>query len=889
MTKGSDQSASDMAVRVAVVIPIFRHSVLLSEAIDSILDQDAPWGIRIVLVNDGCPHRETDQVCRTYARAYPEQIAYVPKKNGGLSDARNCGIGYALARWQELEAIYLLDADNRLRPPALRRAMTALDEHPDVDWVYPNIDMFGLRYAGDYGGPYSRLIHTVMNVCEAGSLVHRRVFDAGVVFDTSFKSGFEDWDFFLTAGDAGFTGMNLEEFGFQYRKRGESMLADSERDADAIRAEMRKKHKQLFSPKGLLALEQEEAPRFAIHLSDTDQVIWTVDPSSPNRKIYSFDEYSDLLFRSTTGNKRYFVPPLTVVTDSQLWKTLCDGGLVSGVLWALERQLDHACPVTVAHVMPGNPALPQRQDTLTMRVSRDPSAQPVTGGMAMLETQLVRKVLKDSSLSWISQLELPHCPISVARIEMTVPQALWNGAGAAPDRVACDLLALMARLRRNSLTLAAAHTWEWRTQDIGWRERTHKIPRQTCLSSAAYPRVADGGLHIGFLLPLVEFGGVERVALNVARALKRAGFHPHLFVLEQDTITYPAEWRETFDTVTFLADPEFATWGPTQAAYFGTDISDWSRWGNKGNATAMLAWLDGVVNFHGAAISGVMGQLKRLGVVTANSLHLSDHSVFARPVGNTYHALAFEHAYDMILPCSNMLGDWCHAMGMPAEKIIPIPNAPSFDLPATAGAPRTPHVPERALRALYIGRLDMQKGLDRLVPIVEGSQEADFDIKWRYIGGTVLGTGGAALPATITDSLEPPKTTPEAMTEALEWADVIVLPSYFEGLPLIVLEAMRAGAVPLATDVGAVSEAVVDGHNGILLSNAHCVTDAMHALDRLACDRDLLQRLSQQAIQDMQDRTWDGAAQPFIHRLKQLCALQGQSQPVPSTQSGTDP
>ncbi len=31
--------------------------------------------------------------------------------------------------------------------------------------------------------PYSQLIHTAMNICEAGSLVRRRVFESGVLFD----------------------------------------------------------------------------------------------------------------------------------------------------------------------------------------------------------------------------------------------------------------------------------------------------------------------------------------------------------------------------------------------------------------------------------------------------------------------------------------------------------------------------------------------------------------------------------------------------------------------------------------------------------------------------------------------------------------------------------
>ena len=49
--------------------------------------------------------------------------------------------------------------------------MAVLDSNPDTDWVYPNIDMFGLEWGSDYGGDYSLLLHTYLNVCEAGSLL----------------------------------------------------------------------------------------------------------------------------------------------------------------------------------------------------------------------------------------------------------------------------------------------------------------------------------------------------------------------------------------------------------------------------------------------------------------------------------------------------------------------------------------------------------------------------------------------------------------------------------------------------------------------------------------------------------------------------------------------
>jgi len=65
--------------------------------------------------------------------------------------------------------------------------------------------------------------------------------------------------------------------------------------------------------------------------------------------------------------------------------------------------------------------------------------------------------------------------------------------------------------------------------------------------------------------------------------------------------------------------------------------------------------------------------------------------------------------------------------------------------------------------------------------------------------------------------------------ELLANADVFVLPSKWEGLPLSILEAMRAGLPVIATDTGGVSEAVTDGVTGYLTSTG----DAAQLGDRI--------------------------------------------------------
>jgi len=54
--------------------------------------------------------------------------------------------------------------------------------------------------------------------------------------------------------------------------------------------------------------------------------------------------------------------------------------------------------------------------------------------------------------------------------------------------------------------------------------------------------------------------------------------------------------------------------------------------------------------------------------------------------------------------------------------------------------------------------------------------------------------------------------------DILAGAQIFVLSSLWEGFPISILEAMRAGLPVVATDVGGVSEAVIDGETGIVTS-----------------------------------------------------------------------
>jgi glycosyltransferase involved in cell wall biosynthesis len=84
-----------------------------------------------------------------------------------------------------------------------------------------------------------------------------------------------------------------------------------------------------------------------------------------------------------------------------------------------------------------------------------------------------------------------------------------------------------------------------------------------------------------------------------------------------------------------------------------------------------------------------------------------------------------------------------------------------------------------------------------------------------------------------------------AQDELWNRTDVYTLPSYNEGLPGSVLEAMSAGLPCVSTPVGGIPEAVLDNQTGYLV-DAGDVAGLEKALERLVADEDLRLRMGKE-------------------------------------------
>ncbi|HEX2535716.1 MAG TPA: glycosyltransferase family 4 protein, partial [Chitinophagaceae bacterium] len=90
--------------------------------------------------------------------------------------------------------------------------------------------------------------------------------------------------------------------------------------------------------------------------------------------------------------------------------------------------------------------------------------------------------------------------------------------------------------------------------------------------------------------------------------------------------------------------------------------------------------------------------------------------------------------------------------------------------------------------------------------------------------------------------------------DVLAAADLFVLPSLWEGLPIGLLEAMAMGKAVIATDVDGTREVVQDRENGLLIQTESLIPNLTSALVELSGDPDLRARFREAAIRTVNER-----------------------------------
>lgn len=147
------------------------------------------------------------------------------------------------------------------------------------------------------------------------------------------------------------------------------------------------------------------------------------------------------------------------------------------------------------------------------------------------------------------------------------------------------------------------------------------------------------------------------------------------------------------------------------------------------------------------------------------------------------------------------------------------------------------HWDKECLRVLFLGVLIKRKGVENLLEAIALLKKRGTISKTKFL---IAGTGEEeaflkkkAKDLGIENSVEfLGWTTGDEKEKLLKECQVLVLPSYNEGLPVAVLEAISYGLPVIATRVGDMETAVKDGYNG-LLTDPGDVEGLANAIERL--------------------------------------------------------
>ena len=238
------QSRHGDEAQIAVVIPLYNYAGTVLEALDSVIRQDLP-ALSVTVIVDASTDQggaEATRFLEQNAARFNQARIVRHRRNQGLSMSRNSGIA-----WSSEPYLFMLDADNRLRPPALSRLLAAL-QCSGAAFAYSQLRWFGDEEGiglADVWEP-ARLAND--NYIDAMALIRRdALLTVGGYAGLADGHGWEDYDLWCRFAELGLEGVFLPELLCDYRVHGASMLRTRTNiHYGALMAEMRLRHPGLF-------------------------------------------------------------------------------------------------------------------------------------------------------------------------------------------------------------------------------------------------------------------------------------------------------------------------------------------------------------------------------------------------------------------------------------------------------------------------------------------------------------------------------------------------------------------------------------------------------------------------------------------------------------------
>jgi glycosyltransferase involved in cell wall biosynthesis len=326
----------------------------------------------------------------------------------------------------------------------------------------------------------------------------------------------------------------------------------------------------------------------------------------------------------------------------------------------------------------------------------------------------------------------------------------------------------------------------------------------------------------------LNVGGMETFLFGLAKHLKMNGLEPTFVITD-----YIGPWNTK----------------PSSDGFLVKNIVP-SFWESKATHTRRVAdylkTFDIVLINHSVSAQSGSGLLPS-SVVAISVLHNDSENIYTVGLSNLKNI-------DLAIAVSDRVKNQAIARGIDANQIKRIRNGVEI----YREYPKAKYdFFDATLRIAFVGRVDhYQKGIFYLPGILQKLSEMGVDTCFDIVGDgpdlVALRDQIETLVSANTIHFHGSLPHEEAM-KILQNADVLIMPSHFEGQPITLFETMARGVVPIVSLLNDITDTVIeDGKNGMLIDIGDEAGFA-NAISKLAINRQLLASMSKSAWQTATD------------------------------------
>lgn len=268
---------------VSVIMPCFNDGAYIDEAVESLRKQTFR-DIELIIIDDGSDDPAT---LDTLSHIQFPALTILHTDHIRPAAARNFGILKASGRY-----ILPLDSDDMIEPEYIERAVTVLDERPEVGIVYCHADLFG-EMTGKWDLPDFSMEMELLDNCIFVTAMFRKADweNVGGFANADFKQGMEDYDFWLSILGLGRQVVQFPEILFHYRIKPASRTTEFNSDYNAVQntyIRLYERHRDLIAANMdlyckklrwelidhiFLAAKQNSTASVRVHTQETDPVV----------------------------------------------------------------------------------------------------------------------------------------------------------------------------------------------------------------------------------------------------------------------------------------------------------------------------------------------------------------------------------------------------------------------------------------------------------------------------------------------------------------------------------------------------------------------------------------------------------------------------------------